>query len=44
MRGHGSVDFREIVYRHQIEAMTQTSVIQQVWVFKLKKIFFQFFS
>uniref|UniRef100_A0A915M051 Uncharacterized protein n=1 Tax=Meloidogyne javanica TaxID=6303 RepID=A0A915M051_MELJA len=30
MRGHGSVDFREIVYRHQIEAMTQTSVIEQL--------------
>ncbi|KAL7076038.1 hypothetical protein ACQ4LE_004737 [Meloidogyne hapla] len=30
MRGYGSVDFREIVYRHQIEAITQTSVIEQL--------------
>ena len=44
MRGHGSVDFREIVYRHQIEAMTQTSVIEQVWALNLKKFNFPIFQ
>ncbi|KAF7637470.1 hypothetical protein Mgra_00002989 [Meloidogyne graminicola] len=30
MRGYGSIDFRELVYRHQIESVQQNKIIEQL--------------